>query len=85
MNAPLMLERQGGGFPPTGTVRLLPNDTMDEIARRYNAHTVLVDTLRDVMDNGLIYWEPATTRGMRCKAAMMARLSALLAEQGGAA
>ena len=43
--------------------------------------------LLDARTNGLIYWEPQTVRGHTEKAAMLARIDALLSarEQGGAA
>lgn len=36
--------------------------------------------LREVRDNGLIYWEPNTARGDVRKAEMMARIGALLSD-----
>lgn len=38
--------------------------------------------LRDVVDHGLIYWEPTTSRGYIAKALMLARAERALAESG---
>jgi hypothetical protein len=43
----------------------------------------LREALRDVIDKGLIYWEPQTSRGATNKALMIARCEKLLAAPAG--
>jgi hypothetical protein len=55
---------------------------MEEAAteiERLRAHVAeLEGALRDARHNGLIYWEPQTTRGAVGRAAMMARIDVIL-------
>jgi hypothetical protein len=39
---------------------------------------IVISTLRDARDNGLIYWEPNTVRGAVAKSAMLARIDRIL-------
>ena len=57
---------------------------MTDIADLKRRVEELTFALLDARANGLIYWEPQTVRGHREKAAMLARIDALLsAKQGG--
>jgi sialic acid synthase SpsE len=55
-------------------------DTLRELATA-RAETAEA-ALRDARENGLIYWEPNTTRGATAKAAMLARIDRVLNEAG---
>lgn len=51
----------------------------DAEIERLRAHVAeLEGALRDARHNGLIYWEPQTTRGAVGRAAMMARIDVIL-------
>jgi hypothetical protein len=53
-------------------------DAAAEIERLRARVEVLECALRDARHNGLIYWEPQTTRGAVERAAMMARIDIVL-------
>lgn len=74
---------QGNG-PHNGEVELgtLRGDRPAN-ARAIAALPDVLEALRDARDNGLIYWEPQSARGVEQKALMLARIDAALARAAG--
>ena len=52
-----------------------------EIERLRSRVAELECALRDARHNGLIYWEPQTTRGVRKRAEMIARIDIVLSRE----
>jgi hypothetical protein len=52
-----------------------------EIERLRARVEVLEAALADARDNGLVYWDPVTTRGGRKRAGMIARIDTLLTKE----
>lgn len=57
--------------------RLTVSEAIEAVA---SEQAELLAALRDVLDNGLIYWEPNTSRGAVNKALMIKRCRAALAK-----
>lgn len=56
----------------TGKLLVAAPDLLEQVG-------VLTGLLRELRDNGLIYWEPQTTRGATNRSLMMARIDAAIA------
>lgn len=55
-----------------------PNEAAAWIAQKIEESNAMEDALADVRDNGLIYWEPNTSRGFVAKAKMIERIDRLV-------
>jgi len=77
-----LIPRNADGTPLAWVARSVSTEILAGAAteiERLRAHVAeLEGALRDARHNGLIYWEPQTTRGAVGRAAMMARIDVIL-------